>query len=110
MDAARSIARIQKMERNHIDVKVTSLESMEEMPADLEEILEGKEEGIKYFPSRGPKEVLLKDGKICGLKTIACTRVFDDDGRFNPQFDESDLSTILKRLVKHQIMTLFLSK
>lgn len=94
MDAARSIARIQKMERNHIDVKVTSLESMEEMPADLEEILEGKEEGIKYFPSRGPKEVLLKDGKICGLKTIACTRVFDDDGRFNPRFDESDLSTI----------------
>ncbi|HQN28538.1 MAG TPA: FAD-dependent oxidoreductase, partial [Mesotoga sp.] len=71
MDAARSVARIQKMERNHIDVKVTSLESMEEMPADLEEILEGKEEGIKYFPSRGPKEVLLKDGKICGLKTIA---------------------------------------
>ncbi|HPB64036.1 MAG TPA: FAD-dependent oxidoreductase, partial [Mesotoga sp.] len=94
MDAARSVARIQKMERNHIDVKVTSLESMEEMPADLEEILEGKEEGIKYFPSRGPKEVLLKDGKIYGLKTIACTRVFDDDGRFNPRFDESDLSTI----------------
>jgi len=29
-----------------------------------------------------------------GLKTIACTRVFDDEGRFNPEFDESDVTVI----------------
>jgi len=94
MDVARSIARLQRMEGKKVNVKVTSLESMEELPADLEEVVEGREEGIQFFPSRGPKEVVIENGKIKGLKTIACTRVFDDEGRFNPEFDESDVTVI----------------
>jgi len=103
MDVARSVARLQKMEGMPVDVKVTCLESSDEMPADLEEIVEGREEGIKYFPSRGPKEVSLKDGKVHGLSTIACTAVFDNDGRFNPRFDESDESMIEGRMIVEAI-------
>ncbi|MBN2252248.1 MAG: FAD-dependent oxidoreductase, partial [Kosmotogaceae bacterium] len=103
MDVARSVARLQKMEGMSVDVKVICLESSDEMPADFEEIIEGREEGIEYFPSRGPKEVRLKDGKVSGLSTIACTAVFDKDGRFNPRFDESDESMIEGRMIVEAI-------
>lgn len=94
MDVARSIVRLQRLEGKEANVKITSLESMEELPADLEEIVEGREEGIQFFPSRGPKEVVIENGKVKGLKTVACTRVFDEKGQFNPIFDESNVMLI----------------
>jgi len=94
MDVARSMARLQKMEGKEVNVKVVCLETMEEMPADLEEIVEGKEEGILFFPSRGPSEVIIENGEIKGLKTVCCTSVFDENGRFNPTFDEKDVIII----------------
>ncbi|MDK2953503.1 MAG: glutamate synthase small chain, partial [Kosmotoga sp.] len=53
-----------------------------------------KEEGILFFPSRGPSEVIIENGKIKGLKTVCCTSVFDENGRFNPTFDEKDVIII----------------
>ncbi len=103
MDVARSVARLQRMNGKPVDVKVTSLESLDEMPADLDEIVEGKDEGIKYFPSRGPKEILFEENRVIGLKTVACSEVFDEDGRFNPKFDESDERIISGSMVVEAI-------
>jgi len=60
------------------------------MPADREEIDESREEKAIIDPGWGPKEIEIKDGKIKGLQTIKCLSVFDDEGRFNPKFDEKD--------------------
>ncbi|HDQ13598.1 MAG TPA: hypothetical protein ENN41_02145, partial [Sediminispirochaeta sp.] len=94
MDIARSLARKQMQKYGRVDLTVTSLESRDIMPADEEEILESMEEGILFYPGRGPNQVLIEDGKITGLKTVKCTRVFDENGRFFPQFDEEDVLVI----------------
>ncbi len=95
MDIARSLARKQMEKYGKVGITVTSLESRDIMPADEEEIVESQEEGIVFYPGRGPAEVQVdEEGNITGLKTSKCTRVFDEDGRFSPQFDESDVMVL----------------
>ncbi len=69
------------------DVTMVCLECREEMPAFEYEIEEALAEGIKVNPSWGPQAILGKDGKVSGLETVECTRVFDSGGRFNPEFN-----------------------
>jgi len=43
----------------------------------------------------GPKEILRDaDGNVTGVRFTRCTRVFDEDRRFAPQFDETDITEI----------------
>ncbi|RKX94484.1 MAG: oxidoreductase [Spirochaetes bacterium] len=91
LDIARSLARKQKAKYGKVNLIVTSLESRDIMPADEEEIVEGMEEGIEFHPGRGPEEIVIKNNKIVGLKTSKCTRVFDEEGRFSPEFDKDDI-------------------
>ncbi len=87
-DVARNLVRIQTMKYGKADVKLTSLESLDILPASNDEYEEGKEEGVKFHFGNGPQEIIVKNGKIKGLRVWKCTRVFDENGRFNPQFDE----------------------
>ncbi len=68
------------------DVTMVTLESRQEMPADPSEIAEGTEEGVRLVNRRGPKEILGEGGRVTGLRTIDVARVFDDKGRFSPEF------------------------
>lgn len=68
------------------DVTMVALESRAEMPADPSEIAEGSEEGVRLINGRGPKEILGVDGRVSGLRTIDVARVFDERGRFAPEF------------------------
>ncbi len=75
------------------EVNIVSLESFEEMPASQtvqgeEELDQAKEEGVVFHPSWGPKRVI-GNKKAAGIELVACTQVFDSDGRFNPTYDES---------------------
>ena len=93
MDAARGAIRGGAKE-----VHVASLESREEMPASQtvqgkEELHEALVEGVELHPAWGPKRIL-GDGSVTGVEFVAVTRVFDDDGRFNPVFDESKTMVI----------------
>ncbi len=88
MDAARGALR-----GGASEVHVVSLESMAEMPAaqtvqGQEELHGATEEGIHLHPSWGPKAILGGD-EVTGMEFIGCSRVFDDTGRFKPEFDES---------------------
>ncbi|MHC4473551.1 MAG: FAD-dependent oxidoreductase, partial [Planctomycetota bacterium] len=84
VDAAMVAARTLNRE-----VTMVSLEARDEMPADPEEIEAAAEEGIKLIHRRGPKEVLAgSDGRVRALRTIDASRVFDDEGRFAPEFVE----------------------
>jgi NADPH-dependent glutamate synthase beta subunit-like oxidoreductase len=70
------------------EVVMACLESREEMPANPWEIDMALEEGVRLMPSWGPRRILAPDGKVQGVELVACTSVFDDQGRFAPQFDE----------------------
>ena len=94
-DVARNLIRLQTLKYGKADVKLTSLESLDILPASDEEYHEGKEEGIQFHFGNGPQEIIIKNGKIKGLKVWKCTRVFDEEGRFNPQFDEKQ-ETVLE--------------
>ncbi|MDA0321636.1 MAG: FAD-dependent oxidoreductase [Verrucomicrobia bacterium] len=91
LDAARTALR----EAGVTEVHLCSLESLDEMPADDIEIIEGDEEGIHRRNSLGPKEVLTdQSGAVCGVRFRRCTQVFNESRRFDPQFDDSDITDI----------------
>jgi len=91
MDAARVALRSSGVREVHL----CSLESLDEMPADDIEIIEGSEEGILRHNSLGPKEFILDaTGRLTGVRFQKCLRVFDENRRFSPLFDENDLTTI----------------
>ena len=78
------------------DAKISMfcLEAREKMPASNEEIEEALEEGIELNCGWGPKEVLEEDGHVSGVVFKKCTRVFDAQGRFSPEYDENDTVTV----------------
>jgi len=89
-DVARSALRIS----GDKEVHVVCLESRDEMPADEAEIHEGEEEGIFLHNRRGPKELVGSNGKVVALRTVHCTSVFDENRRFNPKFDNTQVEDI----------------
>jgi NADPH-dependent glutamate synthase beta subunit-like oxidoreductase/ferredoxin len=71
----------------HRKVTLVSLEGPDEMPADVEEIQEASHEGVTLVHRRGPRAIL-GTGRVQALRTIAVSRVFDEDKRFSPAFVE----------------------
>lgn len=70
------------------EVRLASLESEIEMPAHPWEIEEALDEGVIATCSVGPEEVLVKGGAVAGMRMRECLSVFDETGRFAPQFGE----------------------
>ena len=90
-DAARTAARLPSTNR----VWLVSLEGLEEMPADTVEILEGGEEGIERLNGWGPTAILRGDaGEVTGVAFKKCLRVYDEQRRFAPVFDDHETRTI----------------
>ncbi|MCK4527272.1 FAD-dependent oxidoreductase [candidate division WOR-3 bacterium] len=87
MDIARTLIRLQMQEFSRVDIAVSCLETRDIMPATPEEIEEALEEGIDLYPGWGPEEIIIEDAKITGVVMKKCLRVFDKEGRFNPEFD-----------------------
>ena len=90
-DTARTAARLPGTGR----VSLVSLETLEEMPADTLEILEGDEEGIRRLNGWGPVEIQRDAaGAVRGVVFRRCLRVYDESRRFAPLFDEADRQTL----------------
>ena len=89
IDVARTSLRV-----GASDVQIFCLEPRDEMPAWEKEVGEAIEEGIVINPSWGPQRILHENGKVTGIEFIRCVSVFDDEGRFNPKFDESSTQTV----------------
>lgn len=86
MDVARSAVRLDSVEQTDI----FCLESREEMPAHAEEVEEALSEDIGVNNSWGPTRIITENGKVKGIEFKRCLSVFDENGRFNPQYDETD--------------------
>ncbi len=84
-DTARTAARVPGTH-----VRLVSLETLEEMPADTVEIREGDEEGIERLNGWGPVEIQRDaNGAVTGVEFRRCLRVYDDTRRFAPVYDDS---------------------
>lgn len=90
-DAARTAARLAGTRR----VRLVSLETLEEMPADTLEIREGDEEGVQRMGGYGPIRILRNDdGRVTAMEFRRCLRVYDEQRKFAPQYDEQDHVTL----------------
>jgi len=75
-------------------VQVACLEKPEEMPAFPWEVQQALEEGIIIHNSWGIKKIIVDGEKLKGMELIRCVSVFDQEGRFNPSYDESTTKTM----------------
>jgi len=75
------------------DVTMVCLEKRDEMPAWDYEIEEALEEGVKIVNSLGPLRFIGDKGKVSEVEFKECTTVFDENGRFSPQYDDCKLTT-----------------
>ncbi len=76
-------------------VTLICLESRDEMPAWEYEIIEALEDDIEIVNSFGPRNFHIDKDKnqLTGIEFKSCKNVFDENGRFNPQFDENVCQT-----------------
>ena len=89
-DVARTALRCTKGK-----VTMLCLEQRDEMPAAKDEVEEVLEEGIAIENGWGPKEVLRDEtGKVTAVVFKRCTRVYDEEHRFSPTYDENDTKTV----------------
>jgi NADPH-dependent glutamate synthase beta subunit-like oxidoreductase len=77
------------------EVTIVSLETFEEMPVlrtmqGHEEFEEAKKEGIRFITRRGPVR-FTGNGRLTRVELRAVRSVFDDAGRFAPQYDDGDV-------------------
>jgi len=87
MDVARTALR-----RGTLKVDVASLESFKEMLASQttqgkEEFQESVKEGIRFHPSLGPRRIIGENGKVKSVEFLRVKRLFDEQGRFNPELE-----------------------
>jgi ferredoxin len=65
------------------------------MPADTLEILEGDEEGVERLNGWGPVAIQRDGGgAVTGVLFRRCTRVYDENRRFAPIFDDTARETV----------------
>ncbi len=66
-------------------------DSRDGIPADEEEVEGASEEQIEIVYGRGVSTVIGDNGKFKGIECPRCTSVFDEHGRFQPEFDLGDV-------------------
>lgn len=77
------------------DVEMYCLESKETMPASLEEIAEAEDENITINNGWGPKEIIKNpDGTVKNVVFKKCLSTLDENGKFNPVYDEEDITIV----------------
>ena len=94
MDAARSAIR-----SGSTDVRMISLEALSELPVvrtsqGQEEFHEAHKEGVTFHPSRSARRFIGENGRLTKVELRGVSRVFDENGRFNPEFDDSVTETL----------------
>jgi len=80
------------------EVTIVSLENLDEMPVlrttqGHEEFDEARHEGVTFLTRRGPR-AFIGDGHLTMIQLRAVQSVFDETGRFQPTYDDTDVLTI----------------
>ena len=89
IDVARTAERL-----GALQIDMYCLEKREEMPALDEEIEEAVAEGVVINNAWGPRRIVEENGHVVGVEFKKCLSVFDENGKFNPTFDENQTKTV----------------
>jgi thioredoxin reductase len=74
-------------------VDVVCLEQPHEMPAYAGEVRAALDEGVRFHHGWGV-QAFTGNGRLYGAVLKRCARVFDENARFDPVFDERDTATL----------------
>ncbi len=88
VDVARTALRLGAKQ-----VTLVSLEQRDEMPAYDEEIHATLEEGITILNGWGPNKIKGNSG-VTDIELKSCMKVFDENGKFSPVYNEGKLTTL----------------
>jgi NADPH-dependent glutamate synthase beta subunit-like oxidoreductase/NAD-dependent dihydropyrimidine dehydrogenase PreA subunit len=90
-DVARTALRFRGVQ----SVSLVCMEDREHMLADNVEITEGEEEGVGRINSFGPQKINVDEyGLVRSVLFKKVISVLDNEGKFNPRFDEADTMTL----------------
>ena len=94
LDAARTAVRA-----GVSDVLMMSLESFDEMPVmrtaqGREEFEQARREGVRFLTQRSARRFIGADGKLEKIELVGVRRTYDENGRFDPQFDDTVIETV----------------
>jgi NADPH-dependent glutamate synthase beta subunit-like oxidoreductase len=81
-----------RLEAEQIDM--VSLEQRNELPAHEGDFLDAQEEDIRFHHGWGPVEIGVGSNQTLEVKFIRCISVFDQQGRFAPEFNEKESLTL----------------
>lgn len=97
-DVARTLIRLQEEKYGKSSVSMAALESKDKLPADLEEINEGEEEGLKYHFGYGPQSIFVENDQILGLNVKKVISIFDANGQFKPKYENEEITISAKQV------------
>lgn len=73
-------------------VSLACMETRDQMPAHFWEIDRAVEEGLQIFNCLAPKRIVGdSSNQAVGVEMIKVRTVFDEDGRFNPQYEDGEV-------------------
>jgi NADPH-dependent glutamate synthase beta subunit-like oxidoreductase len=96
VDVARTARRLGSEDVHIVCLETRDLSSRDRMPALDPEIADAEAEGIVIHPSLGIREIIANGGQAVGITTKRCTSVREPDGKFNPQYDETSETAVLR--------------
>ncbi len=90
VDCARTAKRLGSKK-----VTMVSLETRDIMPASKEEIEETLDEEIDILNAYGPKELKVdENNNVTAIVLKKCTKLYDENHKFSPKYDENDTITV----------------
>lgn len=96
VDTARTALRLGAGVVHLVCLESLDLTSRDRMPARDDEIEEARKEGVEVHPCLGISRLLTKDGRVTAVEGMECTSVIDDEGGFNPQFNECNIPAVIE--------------
>ena len=96
VDCAKTSLRLGARSVKMVALETRDLSSPDRLPASDREIEEVEEEGVEILGSLGPRKIIGENGRVKALETIKCTRVYDEKGRFAPQFDDKAETPVIE--------------
>jgi len=91
MDCARSALRLKQVEKVHL---VCLHKELTTMAASTLEITEALEEGVEFHLASGIQKIIVENNKITKLALHRCICILDENKRFAPKFDDTDIINI----------------
>lgn len=75
-------------------IDIVSLEQRNELPAHEGDFLDAQEEDVRFHHGWGPTEIGVEANQVLEVKFMRCVSVFDQRGRFAPEFNEKETLTL----------------